>query len=127
MASGVTKSLDDTKDFYLHGVVMALGTSFEVQNYASGPTAVNNCGSATNGRGCIYLTGGLIQNNRGAVGTSVSGGATGFAKQYSYDPCAAVNPPPYFPTTGVFTNNKYYELDPVGFNIATLFANLVPK
>jgi len=33
-------SLDDTKDFYLHAVLMALGTSFRAQNYASGPTNV---------------------------------------------------------------------------------------
>ncbi|HTR76685.1 MAG TPA: hypothetical protein VMH39_01185, partial [Gemmatimonadaceae bacterium] len=119
----VVRSLDDTKDLYIHGVIMALGTSFQVQNYAAGPTSTNNCGAVVNGRGCLYLTGGLIQNNRGAVGTS---SGTGYAKEYTYDRCAATNPPPYFPTTGVFTDNKYYELDPVNFSIATLFANLVP-
>jgi hypothetical protein len=27
-----------------------------------------------------------------------------------------VNPPPYFPTTGRFQDNRYYELDPVRVN-----------
>jgi hypothetical protein len=123
-SGGVMRDLNATSSFYLNSVVMALGTSFTVENYSTGPTNAVTCGSVTNGHGCIYLTGGLIQSNRGPVGTS---SGSGYAKQYSYDPCAAENPPPYFPTTGIFTNNKYYELDPVGFNVATLFANLVPK
>jgi hypothetical protein len=37
-----------------------------------------------------------------------------------------VNPPPYFPTTGRFQDNRYYELDPVRFNVRNLFQSLVP-
>jgi len=81
------------------------------------------CGAVTNGRGCFYLTGGLIQNNRGPVGTTAG---TGFAKRYSYDHCAVVNPPPYFPTTGRFQDNRYFELDPVRFNVTNLFKSLSP-
>ena len=40
----------------------------------------------------------------------------GYIKRYSYDRCAVVNPPPYFPTTGRFQDNRYYELDPVRVN-----------
>jgi hypothetical protein len=123
IAAGTNASMDDTKDVYIHGVMMALGTSFRVENYNLGPTAVNNCGATINGRGCIYLSGGLIQNSRGAVGTS---GGSGFAKQYTYDHCAIVNPPPYFPTTGRFQDNRYLELDPTGFNDKTYFQTLVP-
>jgi len=102
---------------------MALGTSFRVENYNSGPTNVNDCDISSNGRGCIYLSGGLIQQSRGAVGTS---SGSGFAKRYSYDHCAVVNPPPYFPTTGRFQDNRYLELDPAGFNHTQYFKSITP-
>ncbi len=118
-----TVNVDDTKDIYIHGVMMALGTSFRVQNYAGGPNNVNGCDVTSNGRGCIYLSGGLIQQARGAVGTS---SGTGFAKRYTYDHCAVINPPPYFPTTGRFQDNRYLELDPAGFNHANYFKSITP-
>jgi hypothetical protein len=117
------KALDDTQDFTIHGVMMALGTSFRVENFNLGPTNVNGCGTVTNGRGCIYLSGGIIQQSRGPVGRS---DGTGFSKRYSYDRCAIVNPPPYFPTTGRFQDNRYLELDPAGFNDQTYFKSLTP-
>jgi hypothetical protein len=122
--SGATRSLDDTKDAYLQAVLMALNTSFLVQNFNTGPSDVNGCQGTNSGRGCLYMTGGLIQNTRGAVGTT---GGTGFVKRYSYDRCAAINPPPYFPTTGRFIDNRYYEIDPVRFDVATLFRSLTPS
>ena len=30
--------------------------------------------------------------------------------------------PPYFPTTGCYYKNRYYEIDPVGFSVADWFA-----
>ncbi|HEY9228747.1 MAG TPA: hypothetical protein VIP11_18995 [Gemmatimonadaceae bacterium] len=115
------KSIDDTPDLYIHSVIMALGTAFQVEHYDQGETNVTGCQGINNQRGCLYLTGGIIQNNRGAVG-QVNG--RGFTKRYSYDRCAVVNPPPYFPTTGRFQDNRYYELDPVRFNVAQLFQSL---
>ena len=103
---------------------MTLRTSFAVENHNSGPNDESSCETTVNGRGCLYLTGGLIQERRGAVGTS---GGTGFVKRYSYDRCAAVQPPPYFPTTGRFLDNRYLEIDPVGFNVGRLFASLRPN
>jgi hypothetical protein len=117
------KNMDDTKDLYIHAVMMALNTSFRVQNYSTGPTNVNGCSGSNAQRGCLYLTGGLIQDKRGAVGL-VSG--VGYVKRYSYDRCANYNPPPYFPTTGRYLDNRYYELDPVGLSIGALFAKLTP-
>lgn len=117
-------SLDDTKDLYLHSVVMALGSSFRVQDFDQGPTDVNDCDGVNNGRGCIFLSGGLIQKSRGAVGTSTG---TGYSKRYTYDHCAIVNPPPYFPTTGRFQDNRYLELDPAGFNPTTYFQSITPS
>lgn len=123
-SSGTTyRSLDDTPDVYIQSVIMALGNSFTVENYNGGPTSGDNCSPSTNGRGCLYLTGGLIQQTRGAVGTS---SGSGFVKRYSYDPCGVQNPPPYFPTTGRFQDNRYYELDPVKLNVANFFASLSP-
>ncbi len=117
------KSFDDSQDMYIQAVVMALNTSFTVQNYNSGPTNALNCTGSSDGRGCLYVTGGLIQSNRGPVGLS---SGQGYVKQYTYDRCAAVKPPPYFPTTGRFQDNRYFELDPVGFDVVSLFQSLTP-
>jgi hypothetical protein len=117
------KNFDDTKDVYLHGILMALNTSFGAENYSQGPSNANGCEGNSSGRGCLYLYGGLIQESRGAVGL-VSG--QGYVKRYTYDHCAVSNPPPYFPTTGRFLDNRYYEIDPVRFNVSQLFASLQP-
>jgi hypothetical protein len=118
-------SLDDTPDMFIHDVVMAL-SSFGVEHYDAGPTNALSCQSSTVGRGCLYVTGGLIQNRRGAVGLT---DGHGYIKRYSYDRCAIVNPPPYFPTTGRFLDNRYYELDPnrvKSTTIDALFKSLTP-
>lgn len=117
------RNVDDTKDLYLHSVIMALNTSFTVENWGSGPSDVNDCEGTNNGRGCLYLSGGLIQKERGVV----TQGGQGYTKRYSYDRCAVVTPPPYFPTTGRFTDNRYYELNPVGFNAAELYRSITPN
>jgi hypothetical protein len=118
------KNFDDTKDLYIHGITMALNTSFGAEQHDSGPTNANDCEGSQNGRGCLYLYGGLIQETRGAVGTTAG---YGYVKRYSYDRCAISTPPPYFPTTGRFLDNRYYEIDPVRFDVAQLFAALVPN
>jgi hypothetical protein len=118
------KTMDDTKDLFLHGTMMALNESFGVENYSSGANNAMDCEGTNGGRGCLYLTGGLIQERRGAVGL-LSG--EGYIKRYSYDRCALSSPPPFFPTTGRFLDNRYYEIDPVRFNITTLFAGLTPN
>ncbi len=123
ITGSVYKNMDDTPDVWIQGVLMALSTSFQVENYSTGPTNANGCQGVANGRGCIYLTGGVIQQSRGPVGQS---NGTGFTKRYSYDQCALYNPPPYFPTTGRYTDNRYYELDPNGFNVASLYSSLTP-
>lgn len=117
------RNFDDTKDVFIHGVLMALNTSFGVENYSTGPTDANDCEGSNVGRGCLYLTGGIIQDSRGAVGTT---SGYGYIKRYSYDRCARSKPPPYFPTTGRFIDNRYYEIDPVRFNVGKLFDRLVP-
>jgi hypothetical protein len=118
---GVYKVVSATPDLFLHAVIMAINTSFQVENYSGGPNNALNCGGQVDGRGCLYLTGGLIQEARGPVGLS---DGHGYVKRYSYDRCVLVDPPPYFPTTGRYVDNRYYELDPVGFNVGQLFSRL---
>lgn len=105
-------------DEYVHAVLLTLNI-FTVQNYNSGETNRENCDTTVWGRGCLQLTGGIIQQTRGAVGTTAG---TGNLKRYAYNPCALSDPPPYFPTTGRFDRSRIYEIDPVGFNVATWFA-----
>jgi len=119
----------------LHAIVMALNESFTAENYLGTINGVNgaqtgsfnDCQGRPAGRGCLNLAGGIIQVRRGAVAaTYTSGGTRGYIKRYSYDRCALRTPPPYFPTTGRFTDNRYTEIDPVRFNVERLFAGLNP-
>jgi hypothetical protein len=117
---------DDTKDESIHAVVLALNT-FGVENYTSGATMAEPCENKLWGRGCLYLTGGVIQRTRGAVGSVGSPGGPGYLKRYSYDACASVGPPPYFPTTGHFVRGHYYEVNPAGFDVAAYYRQLTPR
>jgi hypothetical protein len=112
-------------DEYFHGVVLAL-EQFEVEDYDAAPTNEELCGGDASGRGCLRLSGGIIQEERGPVGTESSGwggslSRTGYLKRYDYDSCAAELPPPYFPTTGRFKKNLYYQIDPRGFDVDEFF------
>ncbi len=117
---------DDSKDEFIHGIVLALDI-FTVERYWSGPTSTEWCETRRWGRGCLYLSGGIIQRTRGAVATLRSSGGTGNLKRYSYDQCAFTNPPPYFPTTGYFFRSRYYEVDPVGFDVDAYYRSLTPN
>ena len=119
----VVRSLNSTNYLSLQAVLMALHTSFRVEDYSTGPTSGNNCQGVASGRGCLYLTGGIIQDSRGPVGTSIG---TGYIKRYAYDRCAALRPPPYFPTTGRFNDNRWFAVNPIGFDAHALFTSLKP-
>jgi Tfp pilus assembly protein PilX len=107
---------------YIHGVVLAL-SQFTANEYNRGPTNVEDCQGADNARGCLYLTGGIIQNSRGPVGIT---DGRGYTKRYQYDACAGSEPPPYFPTTGHFVRGHYYEVEPTNFDIDTFWSLLIP-
>lgn len=112
---------DDSRDEFIHGVVLALDV-FTVENHGGGSTRSQPCGGTQWGRGCLYLTGGVIQRERGPVGTDTWGpGGTGYLKRYSYDACAAESPPPYFPTTGHFARGATHPVDPVGFSVSSFY------
>lgn len=111
---------DDSPDENIHASIMALN-EFTVQNAGSGATSGNSpeaCNGTPWGRGCLNLTGGLVQSTRGVV---AYGTGTGNIKRYTHDTCAFTAPPPYFPSTGHFWRGRYYEVDPVGFNIGSYF------
>jgi hypothetical protein len=82
----------------VHGVMLAGG-----RNTTDG--SFYNEAWNTDSPGTLTLHGGIIQKKRGPVGTfnsSTGQQSTGFAKNYSYDRRMAVNPPPFFPTTGLY-------------------------
>jgi hypothetical protein len=86
---------DDTgsNDINIHASIMALGNSFKVENYSYGGS-----------RGTINLLGGIIQKNRGAVGTFSGGSvASGYNKNYVYDTRLRNTVPPSFPRESIFS------------------------
>jgi hypothetical protein len=108
-----------TRDEFIQAAVLALG-SFMVENYTTGVVQGEACDTFPAGRGCLFLTGGIIQGTRAPVGTLNAGqtaGMTGYIKRYAFNPCGLTNPPPYFPTTGRFSANRTYEMDPVNVDI----------
>ena len=120
-----------SSDLWVESTVFAL-QSWGAEGLVSDPGVLfvplaQPCNAQNYARGCLHVQGSIIQNARQTVNGG-NGTTTGFgyAKQYNYDVCAAVNPLPYFPATGQFTINNYYESDPTHFNVAALFAALKP-
>jgi len=94
----------DVADETVMAAIMALNTSWGVESYNSGSP-----------RGKLIVYGGIIQKQRGAVGTFNSGSGqivTGYEKAYSYDSRLMDNPPPAFPTTGQVEKVAWTEIDP---------------
>ncbi|MCC2671964.1 MAG: hypothetical protein K0Q72_4435 [Armatimonadetes bacterium] len=99
VARNVIVASNAPTDLSIHGVVLAGG-----RNTTDGSFYVTNYSSKTP-TGDLHLLGGVIQKKRGPVGTfnSTAGTlSTGYDKDYKYDERMAVNPPPYFPTTGTY-------------------------
>lgn len=124
-----TQFLDDNQDFFLHAVVLAgVGKStgsFRTENFNDGPGAGRYCTATaspvqTSG-GCINQAGGVIERT---IQATFSGGWTGFAENRVKDACLDVDSPPYFPLTGRYTDNEFYEIDPATFNVAQLYRTL---
>ena len=85
-------SASGSQDLTIHASIMALNTSFEVENYNSGV------------KGTLNILGGLIQRNRGPVGTFNSYGiVSGYSKNYQYDGRLKSTIPPSFPRESVFS------------------------
>ncbi len=72
--------------------IMALGNSFIVENWWQPPA-----------KGVLTVYGGIIQRERGPVGTfssSTGRKRSGYSKSYHYDRRLVNFPPPFYPTTG---------------------------
>lgn len=113
---------DDDQDFFLHAVTLngvSLTTAtFGVENYSGGPNIGRLCTpvtpySAQTSGGCINQAGGVIQRK---ITATFSGGYTGFAENRVKDACLDIDSPPYFPLTGRYKDNEFYEIDPNTFN-----------
>jgi hypothetical protein len=120
--TGNTKFFDDNQDFFLHAVtlvgVINTTATFGVENYSGGPSVGRQCtpvsgSSVTTSGGCISQAGGVIHRD---ITATYAGSNTGFAENRVKDACLDVDSPPYFPLTGRYVDNEFYEIDPAVFN-----------
>jgi Tfp pilus assembly protein PilV len=106
VARNITISTSAPTDMHLHGVMLAGARDTTDGSFSA--EAYN-----TRAIGRLNLIGGLIQKARGPVGTFNSSTGTqvsGFDKNYVYDRRMAVNPPPFFPTTGNYERLSFRRL-----------------
>jgi hypothetical protein len=115
---GFVNGYDESADETVHAAVLTL-SSVLAEDINSGSTNRENCAGSTVGRGCFNMAGAAIQ---GINAARMSGSGYGWNPQWTYDRCDMIKPPPYFPTTGRYYKNRYYEIDPVGFTVAGWFA-----
>jgi hypothetical protein len=119
--AGTYRNYSATNDETIHGFFLTLKT-FGAEENGLGSNTDQDClqgGTFNAGRGCLSTFGGIIQSRRGAVGLT---SGQGYIKRYQYDACGATDPPPYYPTTGIFVKNRFYELDPTRFDVAAWYA-----
>lgn len=85
----------------IDGSIMAINRSFGVENWWEKPA-----------KGKLTVYGGIIQANRGPVGTFNGNNGTkmsGYTKDYHYDPRLRGQTPPAFPTTGDYKTLVWQE------------------
>jgi hypothetical protein len=113
--------MSDNKDFYLDGVTLSLGGTVGVQNWNGGAINMTTCNGRLVGRGCIKQTGGVIEE---FISPTFNGAGSGFAENRGVDQCMMQQSPPYFPLTGRYMDNRFFELDPARYEVDSLFARL---
>ena len=91
--AGTWRTYDETTQEDIHATLLTLNI-FGAASWNTGPNVAQVCNGTNSGRGCLNLSGGVIQNTRGAVGLT---DGTGYIKRYSYNACVGSDPPPYFP------------------------------
>ena len=83
----VTENAANNNDIHIQACIMAKDGSFTAQNYDTRPVS-----------GTLYMTGSIVQNKRGPVGTFSGGGIiSGFHKRYRFDSRLSVQSPPNYP------------------------------
>ena len=109
-AGGTMRFLGPNMNYELHAVTMSLTNAVGIENYAGNTQAGATCQGNNMSGGCINQIGGVIHK---WVPVTFSGTA-GMRENRSVDPCQLTNrKPPFFPMTGRYVDNKYYEIDPV--------------
>jgi hypothetical protein len=97
----ISENASNNSDIRIDGSVFSRSGGVKAENHNGRPVS-----------GTIYLLGGIIQYQRGPVGT-FSGSPPvidhGFQKRYLYDDRLMVDSPPYFPTTGSYEILSWYE------------------
>ncbi len=132
LPSGTVRFLSPNYHFLLNAVAMSLTGDFGVEGWNNGPSIAAGpqatvCGATSTSGGCINQTGGTI--NRKFVNATTGGPGLGLRENRSVDPCQLTNrKPPFFPVTGRYLDNKYYEIDPnnieTGSDVRSLFQRL---
>lgn len=74
-------------DITIQATIIAPNGSFGAESYSTRPVS-----------GAIYLTGSVVQDSRGPVGTFSHSITHGFSKRYYYDPRLQTMSAPYYPT-----------------------------
>jgi hypothetical protein len=84
----VTDNAANNSNCQIQACLMAINGKFGAENYSTRPVA-----------GILDMTGSIVQNQRGAVGTFGSGGIInhGFSKRYRFDPRLSSLSPPNYP------------------------------
>ena len=118
---GDDNGMTTSHDFVLHGVTMSRLGTVGVEKFDQHAEWIGPCNAAISGRGCIRQAGGVIEQV--ITGTYNNAGA-GYGENRSVDVCLNTQSPPYFPTTGRYIDNRFYEIDPARYNIATLFQSM---
>ena len=121
-AAANARLLDVNQVSFLHAVTLVgvsnTNATFGVELLSSGPNAGRLCSpvppnSAQTSGGCINQAGGVIQR---VISATFAGGYTGVAENRGKGGCLQVGSPPYFPLTGRYLDNEFYEIDPAQFN-----------
>jgi len=116
-----------TGNFYTSGLPGVPGNAppYYMNGTKHSSATAENCGGGPGG--CIRITGGLAMGRVDYYTYRDDSQSYGYAEAHAYDRCGAINPPPYFPTTGRFSGSRYYEIDPAWLNqkgIANYFTAL---
>lgn len=120
-SDGDDNGMITSHDFVFHGVMMSRTGTIAVENFSAHPENLQHCGAANSGRGCIRQAGGVIQN---VISATFTNSGDGYGENRSVDQCLTQQSPPYFPVTGRYLDNRFYEMDPARFNVTTLFQTL---
>jgi hypothetical protein len=105
-------------DMQIHASLLALKSVIaEESNPPSGLPA-----SQFVDRGTTRLIGGTIESSSGQTGTMSGNYLHGYHDDLSFNRCLLQFPPPYFPTTGVWTRSQYYEVNPISFSADSWFS-----